>query len=118
VYKQKQKELTRQKQENKEFFANCMTLENDLALKNCLRSQKLAVENAFHSSSTTAPKNSLDDTKQYATLLRLQGQSVVARVNFSHKETRGLYQTLMEQSKKLSSFSSGNLQNKLLVLRP
>jgi hypothetical protein len=58
------------------------------------------------------------DTKQCATSLELQVQSVVARVNFPHEETWGLYQTLVEQSKKLSSFSSGNLQNDLLVLRP
>jgi hypothetical protein len=31
-------------------------------------------------------------------------QYIVARVNFSHEETRGLYRTLGEQSKKLSSF--------------
>jgi hypothetical protein len=31
-------------------------------------------------------------------------QSVVARVNFSHEETRGLYRTLGEQSKQLSTF--------------
>jgi hypothetical protein len=31
-------------------------------------------------------------------------QSVVARVNFPHKKTRGLYRTLGEPSKKLSSF--------------
>jgi hypothetical protein len=37
-----------------------------------------------------------DDTKQYATLLRLQVQSVVARVNFPHKKIRGLYRTLRE----------------------
>jgi hypothetical protein len=45
-----------------------------------------------------------DDTKQGANLLGLQVQSVVARVNFPHEETRGLYQTLGEQSKNLSSF--------------
>jgi hypothetical protein len=59
-----------------------------------------------------------DDIKQCATLLGLQVQSVVARVNFPHEETWGLYRTLGEQSKKLSSFLSGNLQNKLLVLHP
>jgi hypothetical protein len=31
-------------------------------------------------------------------------KSVVARVNFLHEETRALYRTLEEQSKKLSSF--------------
>jgi hypothetical protein len=31
-------------------------------------------------------------------------QSVVARVNFPHEKTRGLYRTLGEQSKKLSLF--------------
>jgi hypothetical protein len=35
-------------------------------------------------------------------------ESVVARVNFPHEGTRGLYRTLEELSKKLSSFSSGN----------
>jgi hypothetical protein len=59
-----------------------------------------------------------DDTKQRATSLGLQVQSVVARVNFPHEETRGLYQTLGERLKKLSSFSLGNLQNNLLVLCP
>jgi hypothetical protein len=59
-----------------------------------------------------------DDTKQWATLLGLQVQSIVARVNFPHEKTRGLYRTLGEQSKKLSSFSLGNLQNNLLILRP
>jgi hypothetical protein len=39
-----------------------------------------------------------------ANSLGLQVQSVVTRVNFLHKETRGLYRTLGEQSKKLSSF--------------
>jgi hypothetical protein len=57
-----------------------------------------------------------DDTKQRATLLGLQVQSFVARVNFSHEKTRDLYQTLGEQSKKLSSFSASNLQNNFLVL--
>jgi hypothetical protein len=50
------------------------------------------------------PENSLDDTKQGANLLGIQVQSVVARVNFLHEETRGLYQTLGENSKKLASF--------------
>jgi hypothetical protein len=59
-----------------------------------------------------------DGSKQCATLLGFQVQSVVARVNFSHKRTWGLYRTLGEQSKKLYLFSSGNLQNNLLVLRP
>jgi hypothetical protein len=36
--------------------------------------------------------------------LGLQVQSVVARVNFPHEGTRGLYRTLKEQSKKLLSF--------------
>jgi hypothetical protein len=45
-----------------------------------------------------------DDTKQGANSLGLQVQSVVARVNFPHEETWGLYQTLGEQSKKLSLF--------------
>jgi hypothetical protein len=31
-------------------------------------------------------------------------QSIVARVNFPHEESRGLYRTLGEQSKKLSLF--------------
>jgi hypothetical protein len=39
-----------------------------------------------------------------ANSLGLQVQSVVVRVNFSHEETQGLYRTLGEQSKKLSSF--------------
>jgi hypothetical protein len=59
-----------------------------------------------------------DDTKQCATSLGLQMQSVVARVIFPTRMTRGKYRTLGEQSKKLTSFSSGNLQNKLLVSRP
>jgi hypothetical protein len=46
----------------------------------------------------------VDDTKQGANLLGLLVQIVVARVNFLHEETRGLYQTLKEHSKKLSSF--------------
>jgi hypothetical protein len=57
-----------------------------------------------------------DDTKQCATSLGLQVHSVIARVNFPHEETRGLYRTLGEQSNKLSSFSSSNLQNNLHVL--
>jgi hypothetical protein len=60
----------------------------------------------------------IDDTKQRATPLGLQVQSVVARLNFPHEETRGLYWTLGEQTKMLSLFLSGNLQNNLLVLRP
>jgi hypothetical protein len=51
----------------------------------------------------TALENSLDDTKQCATLLGLQVQSVVTRVHFPHEGTRGLYRTLGEQSKNLSS---------------
>jgi hypothetical protein len=58
------------------------------------------------------------DTKKCATLLGLQVQSVVARVNFPHEETRGLYRTLGEQLKKLSSFLSSNLQNNFLILCP
>jgi hypothetical protein len=58
------------------------------------------------------------DTKKCATSLGLRVQSVVARVNFPHEGTQGLYQTLGEQSKKLYLFSSGNLQNNHLVLRP
>jgi hypothetical protein len=65
---------------------------------------KLAVVNAFLYFPATAPENSLDDTKQGVNLLVLQLQSVVARVNFLHKETRGLYRTLEEQSKNLSAF--------------
>jgi hypothetical protein len=65
---------------------------------------KLIVVNAFLCSPATAPENSLHNTKQGANSLGLQVQSVVARVNFPHEETRGLYQTLGEQSKKLSSF--------------
>jgi hypothetical protein len=45
-----------------------------------------------------------DDTKQGANSLGVQLQSVVARVNFTHEETRGLYRTLGEQLKNLSSF--------------
>jgi hypothetical protein len=45
-----------------------------------------------------------DDTKKGANSLGLQVRSVVVRVNFPQEETRGLYQTLGEQSKKLSSF--------------
>jgi hypothetical protein len=44
--------------------------------------------------------SSADDTKQCATLLELQEQSVVARVNFSHEGTWGLYRTLEEKFKK------------------
>jgi hypothetical protein len=43
-----------------------------------------------------------DDSKQGANLFGLQVQSVVAWVNFPHEKTRVLYQTLAEQSKKLS----------------
>jgi hypothetical protein len=93
-----------------------MTLEDDLASENGLRSRKLAVVNAFLCSRAMALENSLDDTKHCATLLGLQVQSVVARVKFPHEGTRGLYRALGEQSKNLSSFSSGNLQNNLLVL--
>jgi hypothetical protein len=39
-------------------------------------------------------KKTIDDTKQGANSLGLQVRSVVARVNFTHKETRGLYRTL------------------------
>jgi hypothetical protein len=60
----------------------------------------------------------IDDTKQCVTSLGLQVQSIVARLNFPHEKTQGLYRTLGEQSKMLSLFSSGNLQNNLLVLRP
>jgi hypothetical protein len=35
-----------------------------------------------------------DDTKKCATSLGLQVQSVIARVNFPHGRTRGLYKTL------------------------
>jgi hypothetical protein len=59
-----------------------------------------------------------NDTKQCANSLGLQVKSVVARVIFPTRMTRGKYQTLGEPSKKLSSFSSGNLQNQLLVLHP
>jgi hypothetical protein len=44
------------------------------------------------------------DTKQCATLLGLQVQSVIERVIFPNERTQSLYQTLGEQSKKLSSF--------------
>jgi predicted nucleotidyltransferase len=43
-------------------------------------------------------KQHYDDTKKCATLLGLQVQSVVARVNFPHEGTLGLYRTLGEQS--------------------
>jgi hypothetical protein len=59
-----------------------------------------------------------DETEQGSNSLGLQVQCVVARVNFPHEETRGLYRTLGEQSKKLSFFSSSNLQNNFLVLCP
>jgi hypothetical protein len=65
---------------------------------------KLGVVNAFLCSPVMVLENSLDDTKQGANLLGLQVQSVVASVNFSHEETRGLYRTLREQLKKLSLF--------------
>jgi hypothetical protein len=81
-----------------------MVHEEDLASMNGLRSIKLAVVNALLYSPATVPKNSLDDSKQGANSLGLQVQSVVARVIFPHEETRSLYQTLGEQSKKLSSF--------------
>jgi hypothetical protein len=60
----------------------------------------------------------IDETKQGANLLGLQVQSVVARVNFPHEETRGLYRILGEQSKKLSLFFFKHLQNNFLVLCP
>jgi hypothetical protein len=44
------------------------------------------------------------ESKQGSSSLGLQVQSVVARVNFPHEKTQGLYQTLGEQSKRLSSF--------------
>jgi hypothetical protein len=91
---------------------------NDFGVNKNLRSWKLAVVNAFLCSPATTPENSLDNTKQCATLLGLQVRSVVARVKFSHEETWGLYRTLGEQLKKRSSFLLGNLQNMLLVLRP
>jgi hypothetical protein len=59
-----------------------------------------------------------DNTKQCVTLLGLQVQSVVVKLILSTRMTRSKYQTLGEQSKKLSSFLSGNLQNNFLVLRP
>jgi hypothetical protein len=57
-----------------------MVLEDDLALENGLHSRKLAIVNAFLCSPATAPENNLDDTKQCATSLGLQVQSVVERI--------------------------------------
>jgi hypothetical protein len=54
---------------------------------------KLAVVNAFLCSLAMAPENSIDDTKQVFQF-ELPVQSVVARLNFPHERTRGLYQTL------------------------
>jgi hypothetical protein len=85
---------------------------------NGLRSINLAVVNAFLCSPATSPENSLDDTKQGVNSLELQLQSVVSRVNFSHEETEGLYQTLGEQSKKLSSFFVKQPKNNFFVLCP
>jgi hypothetical protein len=85
-------------------LGDCTAREEDLASMNGLRSMKLAVVNVFLCSPVIASENSLDDTKQGAKLLGLQVQSVVARVKFSREETRGLYQTLGEQLKKLFSF--------------
>jgi hypothetical protein len=48
--------------------------------------------------------------------LGLQVQSVVARVNFPHEGTRGLYRTLGEQSKKLCSFFFQQPAKQFLVL--
>jgi hypothetical protein len=125
----KQYASKKQKQEKKECFANLKEREDSqwcylpkprklhgarksvAASENSLRLRKFASANAFLCSPTTVPENSLDDTKQYATSLRLQVQSVVTRVNFPHEGTWGLYQTLGEQSKKLSLFWSDNLQN-------
>jgi hypothetical protein len=45
-------------------------------------------------------------------------QQVARGIAESIKKAQGLYRTLGEQLKKLSSFSSGNLQNNLLVLHP
>jgi hypothetical protein len=77
---------------------------------------KLAALNAFLCSSATSPENSFDDTKQGANSLGLQVQSVVERVNFPHKETRGLYRTLGEQSKSSLRSLSSNLQKKIPCL--
>jgi hypothetical protein len=71
---------------------------------NSLSLIKLAVVNAFLCFSAPALENSLDDTKQGANSLGLQVQSVVARVNFSHKKTWDLNRTLGEQLKKFSLF--------------
>jgi hypothetical protein len=56
-----------------------------------------SIVNAFLCSPAMALENSLDDTKQCATLLGLQVQSVVARVIFPIRMTRGNYQSLGEQ---------------------
>jgi hypothetical protein len=61
-------------------------------------------EKARHLSRKSRMLGTCDDTKQGANSLGLQVQSVVARVNFPHEKTRGLYRTLGEQLKKLSSF--------------
>jgi hypothetical protein len=61
---------------------------------------EIAVVNAFLCSWAIVPENSLDDIKQCATSLGLRVHSIVARVNFPHEKTRGLYQTIGEQSKK------------------
>jgi hypothetical protein len=62
-------------------------LEDILASENGLRSRKLTIVNTFLCSPATVPENSHDDTKQCVTLLGLQVQSFVARVNFSHEGT-------------------------------
>jgi hypothetical protein len=64
-----------------------MAREKDLTSMNGLCSMKLAVVNAFLCSTAMVLENSLDDTKQGATSLVLQVQSVVARVNFPYEET-------------------------------
>jgi hypothetical protein len=60
----------------------------------------------------------VDDTKQGANSLGLLVQIVVARLNFLHEETQGLYRTLREHSKKLSSFFVKQPTKKILVLCP
>jgi hypothetical protein len=99
VYKQKQQELKSQKQEKEKCFANIKEreesqwcnlpklrklhgAEKSAASENSLRSRKLKVVNAFLCSPAMAPENILDHTKQCATLLGFQVQSVVTRVNF------------------------------------
>jgi hypothetical protein len=81
-----------------------MAREEYLASDNCLRLLKLAVVNAFLCSPAMAPENSLDNTKQRRQLVGTPSAECYSKSKFPHEETQGLYRTLGEQSKKLSSF--------------